>query len=69
MTYGELPLEPACNVVLRCEACDIDYSANRGDYFLELDFEAICPHCLEELRLMRRQRVYRRVTRQECRAE
>lgn len=74
MKYSDLPANPSPNTVLRCEACDIDYSATRGDYWDRLHQEAKCcaaiplddgfvSHftCGERLQVMQRVRSYRKV--------
>ena len=57
--YRDLPSDPGPSVVLRCEACDVDYSATRGDYFLRLEHEALC-HCGAPMVVRERVRSYRK---------
>lgn len=72
MKYSDLPANPSPSTVLRCEACDIDYSATRGAYWDRLHAEATCCNelanvpwkthlCGQPLKLMQRVRSYRRV--------
>lgn len=69
MKYSELPENPSPNTVLRCEACDIDYSATRRDYWDRLHETPRCgqrlthagPCCGQPLKLMQRVRSYRKV--------
>ena len=63
MKYRDLPSNPGPSVVLRCEACDVDYSARRADYgiyFIELDKEAMCSHCGAAMVVRERVRSYRK---------
>ena len=61
MKYRDLPSSPGPSVVLRCEACDVDYSAHRGDYWDRLHLDAFCGHCEEPLVVRERVRSYRKL--------
>lgn len=56
MTYRDLPKNPDPRMMLHCFACGANFSATRGDYFLDYDSEPHCGECLapEPLVLVRK---------------
>lgn len=63
MRYQDLPQNPAPGVVLRCDACGVDYSATRNDYWSAKGPGHIrCGNCARPLQLYRHIKRYVRVS-------
>lgn len=58
ITTSQLPDSPPLFVVLHCAACDNDYSANKGDYFLADPSEPMDCECGFELFIVTRRTVH-----------